>query len=135
MNRTLATMFLTATISATLGVSSLQAQRRETADIPFAFQVQSQQMPAGKYEVKQLSMAADSVFSISDSKGHSRLLMAQLPGKANPQTPKLTFSCYAGACSLARISLPGSEISHGLKLHNSNVHMGMATEIAIRLSH
>ncbi len=135
MNRTIATLFLTATLSATLGVTSLQAQHLEVANVPFVFQLKSQTMPAGKYIVKQVTVENDSIFSISDRAGHSRFFMAQVPSNGDPTKPQLTFLCHRGTCSLAKVSLAGSEVSHGLILRDSNVHLGMAPEIAIRLSH
>jgi hypothetical protein len=134
MNRTLAAIILTATFSATFGVTVLKAQAQAIATVPFAFHVQSQTMPAGRYEVNQLGNSVSTIL-ISDRQGHSRFVGTIPQGRANPAEPKLTFACNRGECSLMRVDLPGSGVSRGFHQTNPAVKLGLSTMIAIRLTH
>jgi hypothetical protein len=133
MNRTLATMILTATLSATFGVTALKAQVQATATIPFAFHLQSETMPAGHYQVSQLPNAR-SVILISDTQGHSRFVGTVPEGRGNTADPKLTFACYSGECALKTIDLPGSDVTYAFKQNKPAVTMGMSSMIAIHLT-
>jgi hypothetical protein len=131
MNRTFATLILTA-ISATLGVTSLQAQDKAIANIPFTFHVKDQVMPAGRYVVAQPILGDKVLFSLSPATGGTRFVTAPLMASSDPENSKLTFACYAGECSLAKIELPGSGQSYSLR---SSAHkVGMASMIAVRLT-
>jgi hypothetical protein len=133
MTQTLTTMIFAATLSATFGVTALKAQEQAVATIPFAFHVQSQTMPAGRYEVKQLGNAA-SIILISDRQGHSRFVGTVPQGQAKPVDPKLTFACYKGECSLMTVDLPGSGVSHRLQQTRPAISMGLSSMIAVRLT-
>ena len=134
MTRTLATTLLAATLSATLGVATLNAQDKAVAKIPFAFHVRSTVMPAGSYQIGHVSSSSAALFSISDWNGHSLFVGAPDQGTADPDSSKLTFACYGSDCSLTKIELPGSTISYSLK-PSSTHHVGMATMIAVRVAH
>jgi hypothetical protein len=134
MNRTLAAMILTATFSATFGVTALKAEPQAIANVPFAFHVQSQKMPAGRYEISQLRNAVAMIL-ISDRQGHSRFVGTVPQGQANPADPKLTFACNGGECSLMTVDLPGSGTSQRLPQTHPGIKMGLSTMIAVRLTH
>ncbi len=134
MNRTLATLILTAGVFATLGVSSLKAQERAVAVIPFAFHVKSQVMPAGKYELSNLSSSDHFLLKITDYQGHTSLVNSIPAGVAKPEDPKLTFACYSGECRLVKMDLPGSSVSHKVPT-DASYKVGMAAMIRIRVSH
>ncbi|HMF79483.1 MAG TPA: hypothetical protein VK604_27730 [Bryobacteraceae bacterium] len=133
MKQTMAKMILIATLSATFGVTALKAQEQAIAIVPFAFHVQSQTMPAGRYEVNQLGNAV-SMILISDRQGHSRFVGTVPQGQANPADPKLTFACYRGQCSLMTVDLPGSGASHRLQQTHPAISMGLSSMIAIHLT-
>ena len=132
MNRKLATLILT--LSATLGVTSLKAQEKAVANIPFSFHVGSETMPAGKYRIENPIDSNRTLFSLSASNGMTRYVGAPKQGHANPEESKLTFACYQGDCSLAKIELPGSEVSYSLKVSDKR-SLGMSSMIAVRLTH
>ncbi len=132
MNRTFATLILTA-ISATLGVTSLQAQDKAVANIPFAFHMKDQVMPAGRYTVSQPILGDKVLFSLSSATGPTRFVTAPLQTSSDPADSKLTFACYAGECSLAKIEMPGEGLSYSLRTSAHKV--GMASIIAVRLTH
>jgi hypothetical protein len=130
MNKTFATIILAASVFATLGVSPVNAQERGIADVPFAFHIKSQTMPAGKYEVKQIDANNSALFSVFDRRGHGRFVGAPLEGTANPADPKLTFACYRGECSLVKIEVPGSDVSFGLT-PDSSYKVGLASLVRV----
>jgi hypothetical protein len=132
MNRKLATLILT--LSATLGVTSLKAEEKAVANIPFTFHLGSETMPAGKYRISQPISGDRNLFSLSAVTGPTRFVGAPKQGHANPEDSKLTFACYQGQCSLAKIQLPGSEVSYSLKVSDKR-SLGLASMISVRLSH
>ena len=134
MKRTFKTLLLAASAFTMLGVSSLKAQERGIANVPFAFQVQSQTMPAGKYEVKQFAGGDMALLSLSDWNGHNRFVMAPLLNHANPQEPKLTFARTNGVYTLVKVDLPGSSVSRGL-VPESTYKVGMAALVKVSIAH
>jgi len=132
MNPKFATMILTASLLATLGVNSLNAQERATANVPFPFHVKSQTMPAGTYEVKTFPNGGGSLFVVTNNNGHAIFVNARVQGIANPNNPKLTFTCSQGDCSLTRIELPGSSVSHDLYPAKSPYNLGITAQVAVR---
>lgn len=134
MIRTLATLILTAGVLATLAVSPLNAQERGVAVIPFAFHVKSQTMPPGKYEISKNNAGAPFLLEISDVNGHTSVFNAVPAGTSKAEDPKLTFACYSGECSLTKIDLPGSTISHQIPA-DTRYRVGMAAMVRIRVSH
>lgn len=138
MKRQFTNLVLTAGLSAMLGTFSLSAQdRSETADIPFAFQVQQRTLPAGHYTVNQHSNVS-SLFQVYDANGHSLFLGASQQTKADPEKPKLTFACYGHDCVLAQISMPGANVSYGLSQKEIEKNLprsiGMVSMISVRLT-
>ncbi len=133
MNRKVATAILT-TVFAALGANSLNAQSQAIAKVPFPFHVRSLTLPAGTYRVEPVQNGGP-LFTIADYHGHSIFVGAQVQGKSNPNDPKLTFSCLAGDCSLMRIELPGSSISHDLYPAKSPYKVGIATQVAVKVTH
>lgn len=132
MKRTLTTLILTAGVLATLGVSSLHAEERGTAVVPFAFHVNSTILPAGRYRISTLSSADKSVYNLADWKGHSSFVNG-IPTGTAPVDSNLTFACYAGDCTLVKMDLGDTEVvTHS---HTDNYKVGMAAMIRIRVAH
>ena len=133
MKRILTSLILTAGVFATLGVSSLHAEERGTAVIPFAFHVNSTVLPAGEYHINTLSNAVRSVFNITDWSGHSSFVNGILTGSRASEDSKLTFACYAGDCTLVKMDLGDTEVA--TPRHSNNYKVGMAAMVRIRVAH
>ncbi len=136
MNRHFSTIIPAAILIAFAGISTLQAQEGEVAVVPFSFHVDSQTLPAGKYQVKQFESGGHlPIFTISGDNRHSIMVGMWKQGTADPENPKLTFTCLGKDCSLTQVDLPGSTVSYGRDTHRSNYHVGMAASVvAVRIS-
>ena len=120
-------------------VSHLGAQDyRMAADIPFAFVVGNQTMPAGHYDLSRLS-AGGSVFALRDTLNNNAIF-AQLAvlEEGKPNKPSVTFACYGKECLLAKITPPNSVTSYSLgnssiekKLHHT---LGMSSMVSVKLA-
>jgi hypothetical protein len=97
---------LSAGLSALLGTLTLSAQdQREVANIPFAYGVGHQTLPAGKYTIKETGTRG--LFQLrADTSGHS-IFVSSIPANTGKKDSKLTFSCYEGQCSLSQIWMQG----------------------------
>jgi len=106
MKLQLRTIVLTAGLSALLGSLSISAQdQKEVANIPFAYHVGQTTLPPGKYTVQETNMR--SLFELREnSSGHS-IFVGAIPADTGKKDSKLTFSCYAGDCSLSQIWMAG----------------------------
>ena len=105
MKLQLKTLFLTAGLSALLGSSTLSAQsQKAAATIPFAYHVGQQTLSAGKYIVQQTR--SPGILQLRNNEGHS-IFVSVLPADTGKSESKLTFSCYAGECSLSQVWMAG----------------------------
>jgi hypothetical protein len=104
MKRHLQNIVLTAGLSVLLGSSTLSAQNRKaTANIPFAYQVGHQTLPPGEYTLKS---QMPGVFALQQREtGHSIFMTVVQQSAAQKDAWDLSFSCYAGTCSLAQIRM------------------------------
>jgi hypothetical protein len=74
--KTLKTMLLTVSAVAVLGSTSLRAQTRATANIPFEFTAQNTTLPAGSYTMERLSQSSQSgVLLIRNVETHKAITM------------------------------------------------------------
>ncbi len=114
MTRQFTNAFLTAGLSALLGAAVVNAQDlSEKANIPFVFSAQQTTFEAGKYIVHEQSSSGLFLLRSNDT-GHA-VLMQMHPGPtADPQNPKLTFACYGHDCTLAKVSMEGSNVTYAL---------------------
>lgn len=93
-------------LAALLCGTSLMAQDRETAEIPFDFHVGKSTMPAGTYTVNRDGLSTFLQLRSDDSR-HAILLLIQ--GRSTGKTdPRMMFRCYSGDCFLAEIWIPGT---------------------------
>jgi hypothetical protein len=106
------------------------------ADIPFAFVVSHQTMPAGKYTVTRVSPAAP-IFALQNGQGSSIMASFSDNETGKPANPSLTFSCYGKECVLAKITPPGSEIAYSLSpaaVEKNLPHkLGMAALVSVKI--
>jgi hypothetical protein len=108
MKRHLRNIVLTAGLSVLLGSSTISAQsQKAVANIPFAYHVGQQTFSPGKYAVGQTR--APGVFALRETDtGHDIFMSVIQHSTGDKEAWNLTFSCYAGECSLAQIRM-GSE--------------------------
>ncbi len=92
----------TLAVALTVGVSFAQAQSRVNADVPFAFSLQGQSMPAGNYEVISLGNQALEIWNLDAQRG--TLVAKQMSlQSSNDQSPKLVFHKYGDQYFLTQI--------------------------------
>jgi hypothetical protein len=119
-------------------VAHLAAQgANAVAEIPFAFVVSGQTMPAGKYTISRMN-AAGSTFGLRDNHGHASLVQLGVHETGRPQNPSLTFACYGNDCALAKITPPDSLMAYALpqKSIEKNLphHLGFAAQVSIKMT-
>src|SRR2546421_6961288 len=107
MKRHLRNIVLTAGLSVLLGSSTLSAQdQKATANIPFAYHVGQKTFSPGNYTVAKTSSLG--VFALRETDtGHDIFMSVIQHSTGDKDAWKLTFSCYAGDCSLSQIRMGG----------------------------
>ena len=107
MKLQLTTIILTAGLSALLGNSTLSAQdHKATANIPFAYHVGRTTLTGGKYTTQKINPGT---FQLRDEQlGHSIFVSVTPLDTVQNNESRLTFSCYAGQCSLSELWIAGN---------------------------
>jgi hypothetical protein len=105
MKRPLNNIVLAAGLSVLLGSSTLSAQsRKAVASIPFAYHVGEKTFSPGNYTIAKTSSQGVFVLRETDtSRGIFMPVTQQSTGDKDAWN--LTFSCYAGDCSLSQIRM------------------------------
>ena len=95
-------------LSALLGSSTVSAQgQKATADIPFAYHVGQQTFSPGEYTIAKNS-SSQGVFALRETDtGHDIFMSVIQHSTGDKDAWNLTFSCYAGDCSLSQIRMGG----------------------------
>jgi hypothetical protein len=108
MKRHLNNIVLAAGLSVLLGSSILSAQNRKAvASIPFAYHVGEKTLSPGTYTIAK-SGSSQGVFALRETAmGHDIFMPVLKQGTGDKDAWDLTFSCYAGECSLAQIRMAG----------------------------
>jgi hypothetical protein len=108
MKQHLRSIVLTAGLSVLLGSSTLSAQdRTATANIPFAYHVGHQTFSPGKYTLAK-SSSSQGVFALRETEtGNASFMSVTQHSTGDKDAWNLTFSCYAGECSLSQIRMAG----------------------------
>jgi hypothetical protein len=108
MKRHLNNIVLTAGLSVLLGSSTLSAQsRKAVASIPFAYHVGEKTLSPGKYTIAK-SSSSQGVFALRETDtGHNIFMSVTQHSTGDKDAWNLTFSCYAGDCSLSQIRMGG----------------------------
>jgi hypothetical protein len=136
MKRHLNNIVLAAGLSVLLGSSTLsaQSQRQAVANIPFAYHVGQQTFSPGKYTITKNS--SPGVFTLRETDTGRGIFMPVISHDTRAKNAwNLTFSCYAGDCSLAQIRI-GSESYNLLAkpaVRLASNQLGVATMISVPL--
>jgi len=106
-----------------------QTSRNQIANIPFEFTVGNHNLPAGKYEVAQMSFGGDaiSVRSLTTGISAMRLSNALVTTNTNSQA-KLVFHRYGNSYFLAEVWNPG--YATGRVLRRSSAEKAVRTELS-----
>jgi hypothetical protein len=107
MKLQLTTMVLTASLSVLLLSSTVTAQdQKAVANIPFAYHLGQTTLTAGKYTTQKISPGT---FQLRDEQlGHSMFVSVTPLDTVQNNESRLTFSCYAGQCSLSELWVAGN---------------------------
>lgn len=119
-------------------VAHLAAQNANAvAEIPFAFVVSGQTLPAGKYSVSQVT-AAGSTFGLRDNSGHAAMVQLGVNETGKPSNPSLTFACYGKDCVLAKVTPPNSLTAYALPTNYIEKylphHLGFAALVSVKMT-
>jgi hypothetical protein len=135
MKLQLTTIVLTAGLSVLLGSSTLSAQdQKAVANIPFAYHVGQQTFSPGKYTVAKNS--SHDVFTLRETDTGRGIFMPALHQATGDKNAwNLTFSCYAGDCSLSQIHMAGESYNLRTKspIRVANNQLGVAAMISVPL--
>ena len=135
MKLNLKNVALTAGLSALLGTAALSAQDlKAVAKIPFTYQANERTLPAGKYMISETATRGQ--FSLRDAAtGHAIFVMGVPDKTSESDVSKMTFSCYAGDCSLSQIWLDGNSYKMNLpKLEKeASNRLGVAALVSVPL--
>ena len=91
-----------------------QPSQMLTVDLPFAFQVNNKQLPAGKYQVKAEAGHAVVLLRGVDCKQAIFSLSAPIESGKTREVPSLVFSRYGDRYFLSQIWVGGSNSGRGL---------------------
>jgi hypothetical protein len=135
MKRHLHNIVLAAGLSVLLGSSTLSAQsQKAVANIPFAYHVGQQTFSPGKYTIAKNS--SPGVFTLRETDTGRGIFMPVISQDTRAKDAwNLTFSCYAGDCSLSQIRM-GSESYNLLAkppVRLASNHVGVAAMISVPL--
>jgi hypothetical protein len=131
MKRHLKNIVLTAGLSVLLGSSTLSAQdQKAAASIPFAYHVGQQTFSPGTYTIAKNS--SQSVLALRETDTSRGIFVPVTPGGTGGKNAwNLTFSCYAGECSLSQIRMAGESYNVNVK---TSVRLGkVAAMISVPL--
>jgi hypothetical protein len=135
MKRNFKNIVLTAGLSVLFGSSTISAQsQKAVANIPFAYHVGQQTFSAGKYTVAKSS--SPGVFTLRETDTGHEIFMPVVPqDTGDKQAWNLTFSCYAGECSLSQIRMGGDSYNITAKpaVRLASNRLGVATMISVPL--
>jgi hypothetical protein len=107
MKRHLKNIILAAGLSVLLGSTTLSAQdQKAAANIPFAYRVGQQTFSPGKYTIAKTSSQGVLALRETDT-GRGIFMLATQQSTGKKDAWNLTFSCYAGDCSLSQIRMAG----------------------------
>jgi hypothetical protein len=107
-----------------------QSSNRQTANIPFSFNVEGNSFPAGLYSVTRLNPQSDkAVLAIKSADGSvSKVVLTQPVRSGHPQeSARLVFSRYGDQYFLSQVWTPAD--STGLELPKSRAEKTLARNI------
>jgi hypothetical protein len=126
---------LTAGLSALLGSLALSAQdQKAVAKIPFTYQVGQNKLSSGEYTIQKINSVG--TFQLRDDQlRHSMFLNTTPLDTGRKNESKLTFSCYAGECSLSELWIAGNGYKSTARppVRLANNRMGVVALVSIPL--
>ena len=123
MKRNALGALMTLIVALTIAAPTVHAQTILTANVPFAFTVGQNQLPAGSYAVKEVG---DRATLIQSKDGNERVLgIYQYAGPAKPHETKLVFNKIGDHYFLCQIWT--SVRGQGLQVPPSNLEKEMQT--------
>ena len=136
MKRIFTTLLMAAGIAVPFVAHVAAQEHTAVADIPFAFVVSHNTLPAGHYKVSQLN-AGSSVFLLADDQRHSTMVQLGSLVTGAPDKPSLTFACYGKECVLAKVTPPGTPNAYALSQSgiekNLSHKLGMAALVSVKV--
>jgi hypothetical protein len=136
MKRIFATLLMAAGITVPFVAHVAAQEHTGVADIPFAFVVSHNTLPAGHYKVSQSSMGS-SVFLLADDQRHTSMVQLGTLVTGAPDKPSITFACYGKECVLAKVTPPGTPNAYALSqsgIEKSLSHkLGMAALVSVKV--
>ena len=132
-------LYMVVTIIALITVAGLSSVKAQTslslkANIPFAFSVGNQTMPAGEYTVRCTNPSSDmKVLQLRSSDGHETALVrtSSVSGKIQDDA-KLVFNRYGDQYFFAQAWLPADSI--GMQAPKSRAEKQIGRELAANKS-
>ena len=109
MKKALFAFVMTVNLCVALAIAPVHAQSRDAlvVNVPFAFNVGQQTLPAGKYTlVRGSSILSPGVWTIRGEDAHAMLLANPGNDETGQVDPKLIFNRYGDTRFLATISAP-----------------------------
>lgn len=101
-----------------VSVPVIQAQNRVQADVPFAFNLQDNAMPAGSYQIIARDGQMFEVWNLDEHRG--QLLLKQVGIEASrAQSPKMVFHKYGDRYFLSQIW--GADSHYGIQFAESRL--------------
>jgi hypothetical protein len=127
---------LTAGLSALLGTAILSAQgtTKAVANIPFAYKASGTNLSAGTYRISDAGTHGQ--FMLRDANTGNGIFVMGVPDKTTgSDASKLTFSCYAGQCSLSEIWIQGDSYKLSLPRveREASNRLGVAALVSVPL--
>jgi hypothetical protein len=109
------------------GASAAQAQDRVDAKVPFAFVVNGEQLPAGSYEVKDMSEGPD-VLIIASTDGRKAVSVMTIPSSSSTKEgdPRLHFDTVDNQHVLVGVDF-GDGDSRQIVANTSNADQAVVT--------
>ena len=101
-------------VAVSLSSAYAQSGQMITVDLPFAFQVNNHEFPAGKYEVKADAGQAAVLLRSADCKRAIFSLSAPVESANTHALPSLVFNRYNDSYFLSQIWMPGTNSGRGL---------------------
>jgi hypothetical protein len=79
------------------------AQAPMRANVPFSFSAAGKSLPAGKYEVSQISGGGQTIWLVSGYHDVAMMLTHSVESQKKAHRPSLVFWCTGKTCSLVQI--------------------------------
>ena len=124
------TSFATLGLLALLAAASAFAQQRMTFDVPFGFRAGTNIMPAGRYEVTQLSLASGLTGIACDACKVDVRVITNAGARNNEHTKgELVFNKYGDAYFLSSVRSPGSDVARVLPLSKAETETARSASL------